>query len=161
MENNNIEREFGWDDTIENESSDWVLLPEGDYDFEVTSFERARHNGSAKLPPCNKAVISIHIDSPNGSTTIQHNLFLHSKCEGMLSAFFIAIGQKKRGEPLRMNWQNVIGAKGRCKVGVRTWKGNDGEDRQSNEIKKFYDPEVKTSASAPNQPTGVFTPGKF
>ena len=166
MDNQNIDREFSWDDVIENEGGDWVLLPEGDYDFEITGFERARHTGSPKLPPCNKAVISVHIDSPQGSTTITHNLFLHSKCEGMLSAFFIGIGQKKHGEPLRMNWQNVIGAKGHCKIGIRTWKGKDGEDKQSNEIKKFYDPQPNDNAAnqpavPTNQPSGIYTPGKF
>ena len=77
-----FEKELGWDDVIEKES-DFTLLPAGDYDFTITGFERARHEGSEKLPPCNKAVVSIHIDAPEGSTTIQHNLFLHSKCEGM------------------------------------------------------------------------------
>ena len=32
----------------------------------------------------------------------------------------------------------VPGSKGRCKVKVRNWKGNDGEERQSNEIVRFY-----------------------
>ena len=45
-----MERELDWDDEIERES-DFVLLPEGDYDFTVTGFERARHEGSEKLPP--------------------------------------------------------------------------------------------------------------
>ena len=89
-----FEKELGWDDVIEKES-DFTLLPAGDYDFTITGFERARHEGSEKLPPCNKAVVSIHIDAPEGSTTIQHNLFLHSKCEGMLSAFFIGISAGK------------------------------------------------------------------
>lgn len=164
MENKNIDREFGWDDVIENES-EFTLLPEGDYNFEVTGFERARHPGSSKLPACNKAVLSISINAPEGSTTLKHNLFLHTKCEGMLSAFFIAIGQKKHGEPLRMNWQAVIGSKGRCKVGVRDWTGDDGQVRQSNEIKKFYEPAkniANTVSSVPNsQQSGVYTPGKF
>ena len=134
-----IDRELGWDDQIERES-DFILAPAGDYDFVVTGFERARHEGSEKLPPCNKAVVSIQINTPEGDVTIKHNLFLHTKTEGMLSAFFIGIGQKKHGEPLRMNWNNVIGARGRCKVGIREWKGQDGEVKQSNEIKKFYEP---------------------
>ena len=72
-----------------------------------------------------------------------------------LSAFFCSIGQKKHGEKLRMNWQAVVGAKGKCKVGVRTWKGDDGKERQSNEIKRFLDPEDISSSSS------GYTPGKF
>lgn len=153
-----FEKEFGWEDEIEKDSDEWVLLPEGDYDFTVTAFERGRHQGSDKLPPCNKAILTLKVEGAEGETTIVHNLFLHSKTEGMLSAFFCAIGQKKHGEKLRMNWQNVIGSKGRCKVYIDNWKGRDGEEKQSNKIKRFYDPEKVQPQPASN--TG-FTPGKF
>lgn len=144
MEQQVNDRELGWNDSIENDGEDYVLLPEGDYDFEVLSFERGRHNGSDKLPPCNKATLSIKLTGADGQTgTIQHNLFLHTKCEGILCAFFTAIGQRKHGEKLNMNWNMVPGSKGRCKVGIRTWTGNDGESKQSNQIKKFYEPQQK------------------
>lgn len=133
-----MERELGWDDEIEKDGSDFILLPEGDYDFTVESFERGRHNGSEKLPPCNKAILKLRINTPEGTALINHNLFLHTRTEGMISAFFTSIGQKKKGEKVKMNWNAVIGAKGRCKVGIRKWKGNDGEEHQGNEIKRFY-----------------------
>lgn len=152
-----FEKEFGWDDEIEKDSDEWVLLPEGDYDFTVTAFERGRHQGSDKLPPCNKAILTLKVEGPEGTTTITHNLFLHSKTESMLSAFFCAIGQKKHGEKLRMNWQTVIGARGRCKVYVDKWTGRDGEEKKSNKIKRFYDPEEVQPQPSSND----FTPGKF
>ena len=160
-----IEKELDWDAEISRES-DFVLLPEGDYDFKVTGFERARHEGSAKLPPCNKAVITLEIESAEGKVYIKHNLFLHTKCEGLISAFFIGIGQKKHGEPLKMNWNNVIGATGRCRITVREWINNNGEKMQSNEVKKFYEPKTSVSQTATNSTVansagGVFTPGKF
>ena len=133
-----MERELGWDDEIEKDGSDFILLPEGDYDFTVESFERGRHNGSETLPPCNKAILKLRINTPEGTALINHNLFLHTRTEGMISAFFTSIGQKKKGEKVKMNWNAVIGAKGRCKVGIRKWKGNDGEEHQGNEIKRFY-----------------------
>ena len=138
-----FDRELGWDDEIEKDGSDFVLLPEGDYDFTVESFERGRHNGSEKLPACNKAILKLRIDTPDGTALINHNLFLHTKTEGMISAFFTSIGQKKKGEKIKMNWNAVIGAKGRCKVGIHEWTGTDGEKRQSNEIKRFYPFEEK------------------
>lgn len=150
MENNmDMGREFNWDDVIQNDGEEFVLLPEGDCDFEVRSFERGRHNGSEKLPPCNKAILKIRVTNEEGqSTTITHNLMLHSKCEGMICAFFTSIGQRKRGEQLRMNWNTVVGSRGRCKVGVRTWKDRNGEDKKSNEIKRFYEPEEAKAQSA-------------
>ena len=54
------EREFGWDDEIENDN-EFQILPDGDYNFTVTGFERGRHQGSAKLPPCNKAIITLNV----------------------------------------------------------------------------------------------------
>ncbi|MCP1103756.1 DUF669 domain-containing protein, partial [Lachnospiraceae bacterium PAL113] len=71
------ERELGWEDEI-TKDDDYVLLPEGEYDFLVESFERARHAGSDNLPACNKAIVKIRVDSPNGTAYINHNLFLHT-----------------------------------------------------------------------------------
>ena len=34
-------REFGWDDEIQNDSTPFEVLPEGDYRFRVEKFERA------------------------------------------------------------------------------------------------------------------------
>ena len=143
-------RELGWDDEIENDSPEFVILPEGDYEFVVTKFERGRHNGSEKLPPCNKAILTLQVAGEKGVALITHNLFLHSKCEGMLCAFFTAIGQRKHGEKLKMNWNNVIGASGRLKLGIRTWAGNDGAEKTSNDVKKFYEPEENAGSQQPS-----------
>lgn len=126
---NNFEREFGWDDEIQ-QDSEFILLPEGDYVFTVKGFERARHTPQqgGKLPACNKAIVEVTIVANEGEATLKHNLFLHSSTEGMLSAFFGAIGLKKKGEPLKMNWQLIPGKKGVCKVGQREYNGNKFND---------------------------------
>lgn len=152
-----VGRELGWDDPIENDGPDFTVLPEGDYDFEVLSFERGRHAGSDKLPACNKAVLKIKLTGPEGTTTLDHNLFLHTKTEGILCAFFNAIGQRKHGERMTMNWTKVVGSKGRCKVVIDTWIGNkDGREMKNNKIQKFYDYEPQAPAQSPS-----FTPGSF
>ena len=73
---NNFEREFGWDDTIQQDST-FTLLPVGLYEFTVKSFERQRHTPNpqnpGKLPACPKAVVSIEID-----TQAQKECFHHS-----------------------------------------------------------------------------------
>jgi hypothetical protein len=149
-----IEKELSWDDQIENDGPEFVILPEGDYDFEITGFERGRYNGGDKLPPCNIATVQIKVEGSEGTTTINHKLFLHSKTEGMLCAFFTAIGQRKKGEKVTMNWNAVAGSTGRCKVGVRKWKNDKGEELIFNEIKKFYEP-------AEGAPTKKFEAGRF
>lgn len=137
-----MERALDWNDEIEEEGGDFILLPEGDYEFMVESVERGRHPGSAKLPPCNKAILGIRIDAPQGSVTLNHNLFLHTKTEKILSAFFISIGQKKKGEKAPMNW-NIVGSSGRCKVGIHKYTREGGEERTYNDIKQFYEKEEK------------------
>ena len=119
---NNFEREFGWEDEIAQDSS-YVLLEPGEYWFTVTKIERQRHipnpNSRSKnpLPPCNKAVVTLSILNMEGDKKeITYNLFLHSRTEGMLSAFFGAIGLKKHGEPLKMDWNAVLNSVGVCNV---------------------------------------------
>lgn len=135
-------RELNWNDTIVNDGDDFILLEPGEYSFSIANFERGRFKGSAKLPPCNKAILSISIIDEKGQklSTIQHNLFLHTITEGLVCQFFRSIGARKSGEKLQMNWNTVIGARGRCKVGVRNWTGKDGQEYQSNQIEKFLDP---------------------
>ena len=136
--------ELGWDAEIENEGQEFVVAEPGDYNFVVTGFERTRHEGSEKIPPCNKAVLTIKLDGPglNGECIVKHNMFMHSKMEWKLCEFFTAIGQRKKGQKVRMNWNTVIGARGRCKVTKRCFKSkNTGTDLWTNDIEKFYAPE--------------------
>lgn len=135
----NQERELGWDDEIEKDGGDFIVLPAGDYNFTVTKFERGRFAGSAKMPPCNQATLELSIHSPeHGDVAIKHRLLLHTKTEGFLSNFFAGIGQKKKGEKLRMNWNTVIGSKGKLKLKINKFKGQDGEDKTNNEVQTFY-----------------------
>lgn len=137
-------RELDWDDQIEDDGPEFIILPPGDYDFEVTDFERGRHQGSDNLPPCNKAIVYLRIEGKEGTTTIKHQLFLHTKTEGLLCAFFTGIGQRQKGERITMNWDKVIGATGRAKIGIRKWTNDKGETLEFNEVKRFYEPEDNT-----------------
>ncbi len=46
-----------------------------------------------------------------------HRLYLHTKTQGLLGAFFESIGQCKRGETFRPRWNEVVGAKGMLQSG--------------------------------------------
>ncbi|MBR4442090.1 MAG: hypothetical protein IKS52_02310, partial [Clostridia bacterium] len=65
-----------WNDTIENDGQEFVVLPEGDYTFTVTNFERGRFPGSSKIPACNKATLTIAIDNDLGAATARFDLIL-------------------------------------------------------------------------------------
>ncbi len=144
-------RELDWDDQIEDDGPEFIILPPGDYDFEVTDFERGRHQGSDNLPPCNKAIVYLRIEGKEGTTTIKHQLFLHTKTEGLLCAFFTGIGQRQKGERITMNWDKVIGATGRAKIGIRKWTNDKGETLEFNEVKRFYEPENNTPKFKPGE----------
>lgn len=165
--------ELSWDAEIENEGSEFVVAEPGDYDFTVVNFERARFQGSTKMPPCNQAKLTIRLDMPGGKTCeIKHNLFLHSKTEWKLCEFFTSIGQRQSGQRVAMNWNAVIGSRGRCKVSKRSFESNkDKKILWTNDIDMFYPPQVDTSGNLPyrtdNLPQSApaaaagYTPGKF
>jgi len=157
---NDIERELGWDDEISKEST-FTLLPAGEYDFTVKSLERGRYEPgpNAKLPSCNMATLTLDVSDGELNATLQHRLFLHSRCEGMLCEFFLAVGLRRHGEPLKMNWPAIIGRRGRCKVGLRKWNNSQtGEEMQGNEIKRFLDPEeaIPSAAAGAGYPSGKY-----
>jgi len=156
---NNQGFELGWDAEIEKDSPEFIILPEGEYDFVVKSFERGRHNGSDKIGPCPKAILTLGIDTYDGEAIVRKELLLHSKLEGLLCEFFTCIGQRQHGQRVAMNWNAVTGARGRCKIGTRVYNGN-----QYNEVKKFLEPnqtQRAPQATQAPQPAGGWQGGKF
>ena len=136
-----IERELEWDDEIQKDN-EFITLEEGDYDFVIDHYERARHNGSDKIPPCNKAVVFFKVAAPNGKeATVQENYILHTKMEWKLSELFRGVGLKKKGEKLKMNWGALPGLKGRAQISLDADTKNP--DRKYNHIKKIYPFEEK------------------
>lgn len=160
--NNNFDHELGWEDEITTDAKEFVQLAPGDYQFTVTNLERGRHTPNpqnpGKLPACNKATLTLQIETAEGIAQLTHNLFLHTSTEGMLSAFFGAIGQKKHGEPLRMNWNSVIGAKGVCRVNKRKGTGQYADREYDNIRAMIYADDVDwtkvlNANVQPQQPT--------
>lgn len=147
--------ELGWDDEIEKESS-WILLPDGDYRFTVEKFDRARHAGSDKIPPCNKAIVSFRVfDGKGNSALITENLFLHTSMEWKLSEFFASIGMKQKGEKAQMKWGEIYGKSGVCHVRIRHYK-KDGDKEgeksgRANQIDKLYPTYDQPMLAAPSQ----------
>ncbi len=140
--NNNQNMMLDWNDSIENDGQAFVLLPEGDYNFVVTNFERGRFPGGAKVPACNKAAITIQVNAPEGVSIIRFDLLLYRSLEWRISGFFRSIGQKKHGEKLTMDWNKVIGSKGRAHFKQRTYVNQSGEEKTINDLDRFidYDP---------------------
>lgn len=133
-----------WDSEISNDGQDYVILPKGEYVFQVVDLEKGRHGGSEKLPPCPKATLTLEVKTADGVARIRHNLFLHRTTERYLSEFFRSIGMKAKGEHMKMDWNKVPGAWGRGRFEPRSYIGNDGQEHHANDLVKFldYDPEL-------------------
>ena len=135
---------FDWDDEIEDdgEERDFVTLEPGDYDFEVTGFERGyhEHKDGGKAPSCPKATIKIRISTDAGDAYITENFLMYKKMEWKISQFFRCIGMKKHGEKVSMKWDATVGMKGRAKVTKD--KGHD-EGVFFNHVKEWLEPADK------------------
>lgn len=151
--------ELGWDSEIENEGTPFVVAEPGDYNFTVIGMERARFAGSDKMPPCNQAKLTLQLEMQDGTEcNVKHNLFLHSKTEWKLCEFFTAIGQRQKGQRIAPNWNNLIGAKGRCQISKRAYRGKDGSEKWTNDVVKFYEPEHLSGLpfTGPAQPAPTY-----
>lgn len=139
--------EVGWYDPISDGDNLKYILPVGDYKFVITDFEKGRHPGSAKLPACNKAMLTLLVDGPKGQVSVKTDLFLSKSTEWKNAAFFRCIGLKKRGTEFRMCWDKVKGCEGWATFKPRTYADSTGKLHEINNVDKFIDPEdVKSSA---------------
>jgi hypothetical protein len=162
-------RAYDWDDTVENPNEgggDFVLLPPGEYPFKVVKFERGQYAPSAdsKTPACKKAILTLEIDGGgHGTTSLTVDMILHSNFEWKLCQFFKAIGDRKSGEPLTMNWKAVIGKSGRFKLKHRVGTGQY-KDKKYNEVDKYLDPldpPTTTAAAFPAQEPPAWNPEEY
>lgn len=135
---------YGWDDEIQNDGQEFVLLEEGDYIFEVVKLEKQTFNGSAKMEASPKAHLTLKIETESGTAYVTTDLILNPLLEWKISQFFRSVGMKKHGEKLKMNWNAVTGRHGRCHVIIREYTGQDGSKRKTNDVDRYvdYDPKA-------------------
>ncbi|MCD8333704.1 MAG: hypothetical protein LUB60_06260 [Clostridiales bacterium] len=113
-----MNREYGWEDEVENRLG-FIDIPDGEYEFMVDHYERAKVGGDGKYAGQNMATVYCNILAGDGEEPqIRTNLILNKAFDWKLSQFFICIGLMKdeEGARLKMNWNQVGGRRGRCKV---------------------------------------------
>ena len=144
-------REFGWDDEIQSDAQEFVLLPEGDYNATIEKVDRGRSKGEGKLPPCNMAIVYFTVYGDHGEeVSLRENYILHERMEWKLSELFRGTGLKKEGEKIRMNWGALLGKTVRAHITQEP--GLKDPSKMFNRIEKLYPKDAAKPA---------FTPGKF
>ena len=126
-----------WDAVIEDDGQEFVVLPEGDYKFRITGMKRGEFPGSAKLPACNKAVLTAMVEYEKPAM-VTFDILMCRTLEWRIASFFRCIGQKKSGEKLKMDWNKVVGSSGRAHFRPRSYM-KDGREHQVNDVVRFYD----------------------
>ena len=105
----NQDRSLDWDEKIDEPDKGPPIFPDGNYPFTVLNFERSRYEGGDKIPACPMAILILEFDGGQlGTSTIKHNLLLHTKVKGILAQFFKGIGLRKHGEPLVLNFDSIL-----------------------------------------------------
>ena len=128
-----------WTWEIKDDSSGFKLIRPGIYPAKIIGFEQAEHLGSAKIPPCPKAILTLLVDTGEEPQEVKTNLLVHRKMEWKLSEFLRAIGRKKQGEALQMDWSNLVGQRLVVKISNRSYIGSDGDTHYANNIDRFCD----------------------
>ena len=150
------EMRFGWDDEVP--ESEIEVLPDGDYAFTVTKFERAwfePKNPDSKIGSCDQANIEFTInwvnkDGVQKTSKLVYRLKLWKTLAFQIYQFFESIGLRKKGDgTARMPWDQVVGKTGICMIGHHTdSKGND-----YNDILKCYVPDSAPTVTKNQQQT--------
>lgn len=132
---------ISWDDEIIDPGEpEFVLLTPGVYDFTITGFERGHFDGSEKMDACSMAKLTLRCSNGVQETTVFTNLFLSSAVAFKLSKFAKSIGDmpagSTTGQKFHVDWNNIIGKSGKCKIKTRVYNGRD-----YNEVDDFIVPD--------------------
>ena len=124
---------IGWDDEIIDPGEpEFILLTPGIYDFTVTGFERGHFDGSEKMDACSMAKLTLRCSNGVQETTVFTNLFLSSSVAFKLSKFAKSIGDmpagSTTGQKFHVDWNNIIGKHGKCRIKTRVYNGKDYND---------------------------------
>lgn len=144
----NTNAAMSWDDEFE--ESEFILLPEGDYNFTITQFERGQFNGSDKLPPAPQANIRFLIPFEGQEVNVDYKLILCKSLQWKNHQLFESVGLIKKGSGAqKLPWDQLVGKSGVCEITHRVYNGNT-----YNQVNKTYPAEdapkvTKNSTESP------------
>lgn len=135
---------FGWDDEVE--ESAFEVMPDGDYKFEITGFERGwwePQRSDSKIPACNQAEIEMTIrwtnkDGQTRTNKLTYKLKLVRNLQFLIYQLFESVGLRKKGDgTTKMPWNQLIGTVGICQIGHH----ESSQGNVFNDVIKCYTPD--------------------
>tara|TARA_R110002074_G_scaffold105742_4_gene228404 strand:+ start:2504 stop:3250 length:747 start_codon:yes stop_codon:yes gene_type:complete len=141
--------------TIQDDGQDFVLLQAGTYAFHVIDFEQGEYQDKKSNGKVRKRIIvHLQIDHDGVKHTIKDYLPLKRSMEWKFCQLFKGIGDRKKGDPLVMDWQSIRGKGGMVKIKVDSFKSStDGSMKQSSKVDRFLDPS-ESSTTGPDATAG-------
>ena len=138
--------ELDWDSTIESDEQQFTILEEGDYSFIVDHIERGIvGESSEKYAGMKMATVFFNVILPEHEPVIiKENLILHSNFAWKIGSLLVAVGLKKKGEPISGGyWNKLPGLRGSCHIVQNKGKN----DKIYNNIEKFIEPSESKEAN--------------
>lgn len=141
---------FDWDVTEGDldERPRFHTLEPGYYPFTVQKLERTRYDGSAKIPPCPMAKVTLRVQDADGTEALTScRLFLVQSMMWKVTRFMAAVGQGKdaNGKTV-INWGDVEGRNGWLRLSKRSYRTSDGQEREANNVDEFCLPDEQQRA---------------
>lgn len=131
--------------TFDVEEQEYVLLEPGEYQFKVEDVDFDDHNGSAKIPPCGKVIVSLSVETEQGKAYIKNNFYVCKEGAGMIASFLKSIGVLKDGQKtFTPDWESYVGKTGMVKTSQHEYNGNT-----YNNVDRFLAPSKKAQKQAP------------
>lgn len=144
---------LSWEGEAEVQDSQFELLPDGEYDYEIVGFKRERFAGSEKMAACPIAVLQLRCKNAQASGTGFCRLFLNSKVVWRITAFFKSCGLMRPDTPEGTRFpmslfDQVIGCTGKVKVTI-TKSEYKGKTYENNEFTFVVPKAGAQAATAP------------
>lgn len=136
-----------WDDVLnvnekELETPQYLVLPEGDYEFTVDDVTYGNYNGSDKIPACKMATLKAKIATEKGTAYAGYRFYLYEgRGTQNIARFFKAVGFDVSGGLKPGLFFKKAVQEGRS--GIAHVKPNEYNGRTYNDIAYFKNPEEK------------------
>jgi len=150
--------------TLTTDNADPEAVPAGLMEFQVADIERMRSKAGNPM-----VKLSLRVTLPSGGVGwLTDYVTLTSAAEWKLVQLFTAVGMKRKGEPLTIDWQGLIGKTGllETKMEVSDQYGERAKvhayiDPESDRYDVFYDKKAEKAQEAAATPQATFVPGQF